>query len=292
MYKCLSPGAIRVTVRDTREGIEAAKLGGFEGLEIGPASVADLIEKDGADAARELFRSQGIKPGAFGLPVEWRKDDEAWRKGLDALPRLAAAAQAVGCTRTATWVLSGSNDREFDENYGFHVERFKPIAAILADNGISLGLEFLGPKTLRDSFTHPFIYKMGDMLALGAEIGPNVGLLLDCWHWYTTGATVDEIRALRPEQVVYVHVNDAPAGVAVEEQVDNVRALPGETGVIDIAGFLGALQQIGYDGPVTPEPFAKGLAEYDSDGERLHVVGAAMDRIFVQAGLREGGAAG
>jgi predicted xylose isomerase-like sugar epimerase len=73
--------------------------------------------------------------------------------------------------------------------------------------------------------------------------------------------------------------------VPLDAQVDNVRALPGETGVIDIAGFLQTLQKIGYDGPVTPEPFAKELAEFDSDGERLRVVGAAMDRIFALAGL-------
>ena len=26
------------------------------------------------------------------------------------------------------------------------------------------------------------------MLALGRDIGPNVGILLDCWHWYTASA--------------------------------------------------------------------------------------------------------
>ena len=84
---------------------------------------------------------------------------------------------------------------------------------------------------------------------------------------------------------MYVHVNDAPAGVPVEEQLDNVRALPGETGVIDIAGFLQSLQAIGYDGPVVPEPFKKELADLPSDDARLETVGAAMDRIFRQAGI-------
>ena len=39
-----------------------------------------------------------------------------------------------------------------------------------------------------------------------------------------------------------------------------MRRLPGATGVIDIAGFLQTLREIGYDGPVTPEPFEKRLA--------------------------------
>jgi sugar phosphate isomerase/epimerase len=119
---------------------------------------------------------------------------------------------------------------------------------------------------------------------MGAEIGPNVGLLLDCWHWYTSHGTLEELHTLRPEQVVYVHVNDAPSGIPVDEQLDHVRALPGETGVIDIAGFLGVLQSIGYDGPVVPEPFKKELNALPSDDARLEMVGAAMDAIFRKAG--------
>ncbi len=64
-----------------------------------------------------------------------------------------------------------------------------------------------------------------------------------------------------------------------------MRNLPGATGVIDIAGFLQALQSIGYDGPITPEPFYPALAELPSDAERLRVVGEAMDRIFRTAGI-------
>ena len=65
-----------------------------------------------------------------------------------------------------------------------------------------------------------------------------------------------------------------------------MRALPGETGVIDIAGFLQALRAIGYDGPVVPEPFKKELSDLPSDEARLRTVGAAMDAIFRQAGLQ------
>jgi sugar phosphate isomerase/epimerase len=36
-----------------------------------------------------------------------------------------------------------------------------------------------------------------------------------------------------------------------------VRTLPGETGVIDLAGFMRALQKLGYEGPVMPEPFSQ-----------------------------------
>lgn len=285
MYKTLSPGAIGVNPANLHESLRAAQIGGFQGVEISPHEIAKLIDEQGADSVKSIFTEAGITPAAWGLTVEWRQSDEVWRQGLEELPALAKASQAIGVTRVPTWVLSGSNDRDYSENYQFHVDRFKPIAKILGDYGCSLGLEFIGPKTLLDSFKYPFIYKMRDMLNLGTEIGSNVGVLLDCWHWYTSGGTLDELHGLVPAQIVYVHVNDAPAGIAMDEQVDQVRALPGETGVIDIAHFLQAINQIGYDGPVTPEPFKAELSDMPSDEARLKLVGAAMDKIFALAGL-------
>jgi len=284
MFKGLSPGAIGVRAGTLDEALAAAKTGGFGGVEFSPSQIADLISAEGAEAARARFTDAGIKPAGWGLPVEWRGTEEKWQEGLVELPRLAQAAAAVGETRVSTWVMPCSDERPFEENYKFHVARFAPIAQILADSGVSLGLEFIGPKTLWVSQKHAFIHTLPEMLALGRDIGPNVGLLLDCWHWYTSRGTVDDLKALTPAQVVYVHVNDAPAGIAIDEQKDNTRALPGATGVIDIAGFLQALQGIGYDGPVVPEPFVD-LSGLPSDEARLQRVGAAMDDIWRKAGL-------
>jgi len=286
MYKALSPGAIRVSAANLDDVLLAAKTGGFDGVEINPSEIADLIVASGKDAVIAKFTDAGIKPAGFGLPVDWRGAEDVWRSSLNTLPRLAEAAAAIGATRTMTWIMPCSNDREFDENTQFHITRFTPIAKILAEHGLSLGLEFIGPKTLRETQKFPFIHTMDAMLALGREIGPNVGLLLDSYHWYTSHGTVSELRALTPQQVVVVHVNDAPLGVRVDEQLDGVRDLPGATGAIDIASFLQSLQAIGYQGPVIPEPFVD-LSALPSDTARLQRVGAAMDDIWRKAGLTE-----
>lgn len=285
MYKTLSCGAIGVRAATLHEAIAAAKKSGFAGVEFSADEAADLITARGVEYVRDLFRSANVRPAAFGLPVDWRSSEDSWRQSLIPLPRQAGAAQALGCARTMTWILPGHNELPYEANRQFHIDRFTPIARVLADHGISLGLEFIGPKTLRDTLKHPFIHTMSDMLAMGAEIGPNVGLLLDAWHWYTSHGTVEELRALRPEQVAYVHVNDAPVGIDIDSQLDQVRCLPGETGVIDIGGFLRALDAIGYDGPITAEPFKKELAELPSDDARLETVSASLDAIFRTAGL-------
>ena len=286
MYAALSPGAVGVKVANLAEAISAAQRGGFEGVEFNVREVADLVDAHGAEHVKGLFAAAGLRPAGWGLPTDWRTTEEKWGAGLEELPRLAAAAAAIGAPRTFTWILPSSNDRTFAENRRFHIERFTPIASILARNDCYIGLEFVGPKTMRDKGTHPFIYRMEDMLALGAEIGPNVGLLLDAFHWYTSHGTIEALRTLRGEQVVYVHVNDAVAGVDVDEQLDNRRALPGETGVIDIAAFLQAVAAIGYDGPVVAEPFKQELNDLPSDDDRLRMVRESLGRIFRVAGLQ------
>ena len=274
MQKALSPGAIGVKAPNIEAAAEAARLGGFAAVEISPKEVVER----GVEASRAAL--DGIAVAGFGIPFDWRNDHDAWQHGLSALPAQAAAMAELGCRRCSTYIMPMSDSRDFDDNRAFHVGRLTPIAQVLAVEGIDLGLEYVGPKTMRDRGKYPFVHTMAGMLDMAQEIGPNVGLLLDAWHWYTSHETLDDVRALRPEQVVYVHVNDAPTGVEVDEQLDNVRALPGETGVIDLQGFLGALKAIGYDGPVVCEPFNKELNDLPDDAARLKAVGEAMDRML------------
>jgi len=286
MFKNLSAGAIGV--RGTTEELAAlAEKTGFGGMDLDAGEAADLMDKGELDSLKTLYETHGLRPGGFGLPVDFRGEEARFQEALAALPPLAEAAAAMGCTRCPTWILPASNELPFNENFELHRRRLKACAEILRDHGCWLGLEFVGPKTSRAGKKHEFIWNMSGMLELAEAIGTgNVGLLLDCWHWYTSRGTVDELLALEPEQVVYVHVNDAPAGVPVDEQIDNVRAMPGETGVIDIAGFLGALAKIGYDGPITAEPFNPKLRELPAE-EACRVTSESLEGIFAMAGVRE-----
>jgi sugar phosphate isomerase/epimerase len=279
MYSALSPGVIGVSPANLDAALTYAKTGGFQGLELNIQEIATLVAEQGAEAVKAKFESAGIKPAGWGLPVDWRGSEDKWRSELGRLPSLAAAAAAIGSLRTFTWISPISDEKPLEENRKFHIDRWRPICEILAEYRISAGLEFIGPKTIRDRGKYEFIYKMGDMLDMCREIGPNAGLLIDCWHWYTSGGTVAELEALKRNEVVYVHVNDAPEGVDVDSQIDNDRRLPAQTGVIDIAGFLGALRKIGYEGPIVAEPFYKALNDLGSDEERVQVVGDSMDKI-------------
>jgi len=284
MFKNLSAGAIGVR-GTTAELAALAQKTGFGGMDLNAAEAADLLEAGRLDELERLYEEQGLRPGGFGLPVDFRRDEQTFQQGLEELPRLARAAAAMGCKRCPTWIIPGSDELSFEENFELHRGRLRACAEVLADHGIWLGLEFVGPKTSRARWKHEFVWNMAGMLELAEAIGTgNVGLLLDCWHWYTSGGTVEDILGLRAEQVVCVHVNDAPAGIPRDEQIDSVREMPGATGVIDIAGFLGALARVGYDGPITAEPFKKELRELAPE-EACRLTSEALDRILALAGL-------
>lgn len=285
MFTNLSLGAIGVKA-SLVEGIKLAKSVGFEGLEVDIREVAKHVEEKGLEEVKRLFEEAGVRPGGWILPLDWRGEEAAYREGLAQLPRLAEVALSIDSRRVPTWVLPFSDERPFKENFNWHRDRFEPIARLLTEHGCSLGLEFIGPKTSRARHRYEFIYTLDGMLELCEAIGTgNVGLLLDSWHWYTSRGTVEDLRRLRSSQVVYVHINDAPKGVPVDEQIDNLRCLPGETGVIDLKGFLESLQAIGYDGPVTPEPFSQKLRGMPAL-EAVRVTRDALLKVWTAAGLR------
>ena len=77
---------------------------------------------------------------------------------------------------------------------------------------------------------------------------------------------------------------DRPGGEHVVDQHDDVRHLPGESGVIDLVGFLQALNEIGYDGPVAVEPFDSALAAL-SPTERVRLAADSLHAAFRAARL-------
>ena len=283
MYKTLSPGALGMRGLSLEEGLKLAKDTGFEGLDFSIAEAATLAEAQGAAYVRGLFEDAGVKYGAWGMTVRWQQED--WRDDLAALPKYAALGAELGALRTATWVPSTSAEREFDENFAWHVERFKAIAEICNDHGVRFGLEFLGPQTLRPADQHDFIYTMEGMLELAAACGTgNVGLLLDAWHLYTSGGSVDDMDKISNADIVNVHVNDAPPGLTMETYNDHVRRLPTESGVMPLEGFMKKLQALGYDGPVTPEPFSERVNVLEDPRDAAALTAEYMTRLWALLG--------
>ncbi|WP_188880889.1 sugar phosphate isomerase/epimerase family protein [Alicyclobacillus cellulosilyticus] len=256
MKPCLNPSLVRT--RDLEAYLDIAAQAGYTAVEADVGAVVALVRAQGMRAVRKLFRDRGIELGSFGLPVDVHAEEAVFRAGLERLPEAAAVAAELGARSACTWLWPSVD--ELPVPYASRLAvRFRRCAEVLAACGLRLGLEFVGPHHLRGR-AYPFVYTMADTLAYIDGIGaPNIGLLLDSYHWYTTEATAEDIRRIPVHRIAHVHVNDTDRPPA--EAVDNERLLPGE-GRIPLAAFFTALADIGYAGPVSievlrKEPFAE-----------------------------------
>lgn len=231
-----------------------ARQTGFPGTDVSTAQGMEY----GAERSKDLLAELHLKPAVCSFPVEFRKDEETFRKDLAQLESAVHFAVAIGCPRMVTWIMS-SSELPKAEQRAIYKRRFQECANVLARSHVRLGLEFLGPLHLRKRFPYEFIWRMPEMLEFAKECGSNVGLLLDAWHWHHAGGTAADIAAAGRDNIVNVQVADAPDAPA-DKIVDSERLMPGE-GVIDWTGFFGALRKIGYEHGISPEVFGRGLKD-------------------------------
>ena len=289
--------------------IYLAKNAGYKGVEINIREAAEIADEKGVDYVKGLFDEAGIIPAGWALGIRSDADDEAFKKGLADLPRLAELGRQIGATRTVCGVRAFSDKRPFKENFEWTVARFQSICAILKEHGCCLGFEYLTHPRQRVEHKYEFIHTTKGALEFCDAVGTgNIGLLFDTWWWYIAGETVEDIKDLTHGQVTYCHISDGPKEFSLEElykmhpnlrgywsQPDkNGRLFPGETGVIDLVGCLKILDKIGYDGPVMPEVYIGSFGRKippNKAGQLSGVLEAArslrepLDKIWKKAGL-------
>ncbi len=274
-YTAFVPGSLGVEADQAHAIVMAARYG-FESVQPFPA---DLL-RDGVRRHVDALDMRGLRWAAAGLPVNFRGGDAEFEDGIGSLAPKADALQRAGAARVGTWLTPSSETLTYVRNFKRTAARLRRVAEVLGDHGLRLGLEYVGTKRNWTASRHSFVHTMAGTKDLIAEINrPNVGFVLDSWHWWTSRETGDDIRALSASEVVSADLNDAPRGIPRDEQHDNRRELPLATGVIDLREFLEALVAIGYDGPIRAEPFSRKLSEMD-DGEASRLAAEAMRKAF------------
>jgi sugar phosphate isomerase/epimerase len=246
MYVCLNRGTTGGGL-PLEQFLELASGAGFAGADVD----LSLGVERGAAALPEMYTRRNLRFGGWG-PPDWRGDAGKAKDGLSLLEKQAKVARELKIDSCATWIMP-SSDLPFIQNWNFHVERLEPVARSLSEHGLRLGLEFVAPYHLRRKFRHEFIFTPGLMLELADAIGPNVGLLVDCFHCHASGTSYDHLAQIPREKIVLAHLNDCP-DVPIDRIQDGERLLPGE-GSIDLPAFFAALKKTGYDGPVSLEVF-------------------------------------
>lgn len=245
--------------------LSAAVEHGYEALSVPAQWLEGWTVKQKADFVKKA-KKHNISWGASGLPVEFRRTEQQFRSDLGSLDQHAKNLADIGVTRVGTWVVSGHATLTYNENMRQHADRLRDCARILGRHGIKLGLEYLGTPSIRHNARFAFIstgIELKEMIALIGE--PNVGVVLDSYHWYTAEETLKDLMIWSNEEIIAVDLNDANGQLKLVDQTDLARELPGATGVIDLDGFIKTLVKIGYDGPVRAEPFSTTLNQMGNE---------------------------
>lgn len=273
MYKAISLGCLGHSA-PLHEAAPILHKYGAEGvwLDLTP----DIMAVPGR--TRSILQENQLRFAGFNAAVPWNAAD---REDFGLLRQQAQYAEHMGVTRAVTGIMPFSDTMDFRENYVFHLKRYRESVKVLSQFGVRLGVEFIGVPSIRKGHPYAFLKNMKEMLSFLNDVDPDhTGLLLDLFHFETAGHKCEELQWLKNRQIVLVHIMDAPA-VPVEEQQDAVRALPGATGFLPIEEFLRALDEIGYTGPVLPEPFDPSLALMPLE-DAVRTAMAAVDRVWLK----------
>ncbi len=225
--------------------IAVARAAGFDAMDLVPEEIAN----EPAEAVRDRLARANLRAGPATLPVEFRQDEDRFRRDYAGLPAFARLAAAVG-VKTMFRSVPASSEVPAAELTRVLRRRLSACATVLQAHDIALAIEPIGPLHRRRAESHEFIWRLADAAELALSCDGAIGLLVDSWHWHHAGESAKQIVAVGP-LIRHVHLADAPDIPALDVR-DWQRLLPGQ-GVIDFVAFGLALEQARYDGFASPE---------------------------------------
>jgi sugar phosphate isomerase/epimerase len=255
MYRNFSPHSLGVSGRQS-ELIELALTYGFQGLDINFGDLARRAEHRGfEDAAKFILsakKSANIKVGGFELPIRWQQTEAIFKGDLNRLQTMAPVAKQLDASCCFLNVEPASSELAYHENFEQHKSRLTEIGDVLAPHDITLGLNFSAAAADRQDKEYQFIHAVEPLLSLVNGVNhPNVGILLDQWHWTVGGGTLDQLSSLPVSKVAIVRLAEPPEGFDPETVEAQQRLFPGENGDDAALQILRILLDKGYSGPVS-----------------------------------------
>jgi 2-keto-myo-inositol isomerase len=233
---------------DLATDIAVAGKAGFDFIEIWATKLLGYLEQGGLPALRRDLARAGVAVAAINSVERITFNDPSGHiRMLEDFRRLCRIAEAIRC-ETILVVPSPRPVRVSAEAIEREsVKVLRELSRIAKPYGVRLAYEFLG---FRDCSVNS-LSQCADIVERVAR--PNVGLVLDTFHFFAGRSTTTSIGRVDPRKIFMVHVNDVERGPRARLH-DALRLLPGE-GVLPLATILPALKRIGYDGKFSVEIF-------------------------------------
>jgi sugar phosphate isomerase/epimerase len=221
------------------ERVAAVAEAGFSGMGLVADDLRAVRDSIGFAALREMIVDHGLSHVEIELIERWwvRRGEKG--NSYQVRELLFEAAEVL----RPAFIKIGSELGPRTPHPERLIEPLRELATQAAEHGTRIAIE-----------TMPF--SIISTVPMGAEIisaaaHPGVGLLVDAWHVFRAGTTLDELReSLTPATIFAVELDDAAQDVVGTQFEDTVhhRLLCGE-GCFDLHGLVAVLRNKGFDGP-------------------------------------------
>jgi 2-keto-myo-inositol isomerase len=241
---------------DLAEDIRAASAAGFDFLEIWAAKLRKFLQSNTTRDLKSLFREHRLEPYSINsIERITFREAAAYERLLEECEELCLIASEIGCPYVV--VVPG----ELPDGAGWahvleeSVRVLNTLGRIAERHNVALAFEFLGQPRCS-------VQTLEEAAKIVKEVArPSVGLVLDSFHFYAGGSTIESIAALDAEKLFIFHINDAE-DLPREKLEDRHRLLPG-LGVLPLREIIAALRLTGYDRVTSVEIFRPEYWERD-----------------------------
>ncbi|WP_319437475.1 sugar phosphate isomerase/epimerase family protein [Mycobacterium sp. RTGN5] len=221
------------------ERVAAVAEAGYSGMGLVVDDLVAIRDTIGFDELRKLIDDNGLTHVEIELIERWWIPRGQPGHTYDARDVLFEAADGL----EPKFIKIGSELGPRTTDIGVLIAPLRQLADQAADHGTKIAIE-----------TMPF--SIITTVPMGAELvtaagHSGVGLLIDAWHVFRAGTSMDELaEALAPAMIFGVELNDAAPEVIGELFEDTLqrRLFCGE-GCFDLPGLIAVLRDKGFDGP-------------------------------------------
>jgi sugar phosphate isomerase/epimerase len=228
-----------------RGALEGWARAGIRLVELDAALVDDFLARDTIEAARRVLSDNGLTAvhGAVGVPGLVAPNP----RHAEAIEQLKARLDlfaSLGVRRVYTTALG---DRAVARNeYQVVADQLRVVGEVAGAFDMECSVEF--------ARSSPFMSTLLTALQVTrAAAHPRVGVLFDCYHFWSGLNRFEDLAAIESGEIRHVHLQDVPDGP--RELLDSLtRVIPGD-GVAPLVPTLQALARKGYAGPLSVELF-------------------------------------
>ena len=234
---------------DLATDFQAAKAAGFDYLEIWAAKLRTFLAHRTTRELNELIATAGVPPLSINsIEHVTFRDSITWSGIKEQCAELSQVAEKIDCPYVVVVpspLPNGGATRE--EVIAESVRVLGELCDIAARHNVSLAFEFLG----QPDCSVPTLDLAHEIVR--ATERKNLGLVIDSFHFYAGGSTLEMVGALDPNLISVFHINDAE-DLPRDQLQDKHRLLPG-LGILPLRELLAAFRKIGYDKVASVEIF-------------------------------------